>query len=68
MPQLEGQRLSLTFDNSGNAQLWQDDTLLAQNATGGSGRTTNVALYVNLPMGYWNFTNNTLSFPTRPAT
>ena len=27
MPQLQGQRLSLTFDSSGTAQLWQDDSI-----------------------------------------
>ena len=46
MPQLQGQRLALTFDSSGTAQLWQDDTLLAQHATSGSSGTTNVVLYV----------------------
>ncbi len=46
MPQLQGKRLSLTFDGSGTAQLWQDDTLLAQGTTSGSG-TTNVVLAVH---------------------
>jgi hypothetical protein len=30
MPQLQGQRLSLTYNSSGNGQLWQNDNLLAQ--------------------------------------
>ena len=43
MPQLQGQRMALTFDSSGNAQLWQDDT--NSGATHESGRsTTNVIL------------------------
>ena len=57
MPQFEGQRLSLTYDSSGLAQLWQDDTLLAQHSTTAS--DTNVILYAQHPVGYWNPTNNT---------
>jgi hypothetical protein len=57
MPQLEGQRLSLTFSSSGVAQLWQDDTPLPQGNTSGSG-TTNVVLYVHHPSGSWDTTNN----------
>ena len=60
VPQLQGQRLSLTFDSGGNAQLWQEDTLLAQNATSGSGSTTNVVLSFTQPFGYWDFNNNVL--------
>ncbi len=56
-PQLLGQRITLTFDGSGLAQLWQDDTLLAQHATSGHG-FTNVTLYINHPVGYWDETNN----------
>ena len=59
IPQLQGQRLSLTFSTSGLAQLWQDDALLAQNATSG-GSTISVALGVNHPIGSWDFTNNVL--------
>jgi RHS repeat-associated protein len=59
-PQLEGQRASLTFDTSGTAQLWQDDTMLASHSTSGSSGTTNVVLYINHPFGTWNFTNNVL--------
>ena len=57
MPQLQGQRLALTFDGSGNAQLWQDDTLLAQHATSGGG-STNVILFAHHPNGTWDETNN----------
>lgn len=59
VPQLLGQRLSLTFSTSGLAQLWQDDTLLAQNSTSGSG-TTNVATGTHHPFGAWDFTANAL--------
>jgi len=57
-PQLQGQRLALTYDATGLAQLWQDDTLLAQHSTGVS--DTNVVLYINQPSGLWDFTNNVL--------
>ncbi len=58
-PQRQGQRLSLTFDSGGNAQLWQDDSNLLSHATSGSGLSTNVILYAHHPDGFWNFTNNT---------
>jgi RHS repeat-associated protein len=58
-PQIQGQRLSLTFDSSGLAQLWQEDTLLAQHTTSGApGNHTNVTFYINHPVGYWDVTNN----------
>ncbi len=58
-PQLQGQRLSLTFSNNGLAQLWLDDDLLLQKQTsGGSG--VNVALAVDHPHGTWDWTNNRL--------
>jgi RHS repeat-associated protein len=59
MPQLQGQRLALTFDASGTAQLWQDDTLLAQHTTSGTSDITNVVLTATHPVGHWNTTNNT---------
>ena len=65
MPQLQGQRLALTFDNSGTAQLWQDDTLLAQHTTSGSSSTTNVILFVHHPFGIWDQTNNVFIDGTR---
>ena len=58
IPQLQGQRLSLTFSNNGVAQLWQDDTLLAQRATSGSSGSTNVVLTVTHPVGSWDYVNN----------
>ena len=58
-PQLQGQRISLTFDGSGDAQLWQDDSNLLSHATSGSSLSTNVILYAHHPDGFWNFTNNT---------
>ncbi len=67
MPQLQGQRLALTFDGSGTAQLWQDDTLLAQHATSGSG-TTNVVLAATHPVGTWDTVNNAFVYnPTNFA-
>ena len=61
IPQLQGQRLALTFGTTGTAQLWQDDSLLAQGATSGSG-TTNVTLAVTHPVGTWDAVNNTLIY------
>jgi len=58
MPQLQGQRLSLTFDSGGTAQLWQDDALLAQNVAGGTGGSTNVVLGIDHPFGNWNWVSN----------
>jgi RHS repeat-associated protein len=57
MPQLQGQRISLTFSNNGTAQLWQEDTLLLQHSASGSA-TTNVVLYAHHPSGTWDTTNN----------
>lgn len=58
IPQLEGQRISLTYSNNGVAQLWQDDTLLLQKSTTTS--QTNYILSINHPFGTWDFTNNVL--------
>jgi RHS repeat-associated protein len=56
MPQLQGQRLTLTYDTNGVGQLWQDDNLLAQKSTASS--DTNVVLYINHPIGNWNWASN----------
>jgi RHS repeat-associated protein len=58
MPQLEGQRISLTYSNNGVAQLWQDDSLLVQKSTVAS--DTNFVLTINHPFGYWDYTTNGL--------
>ena len=58
MPQLRGQRVTLLYDTSGVAQLWQDDTQLVQKTTAAT--DTNVVLAVNHPYGIWDFTNNVL--------
>jgi RHS repeat-associated protein len=58
MPALGGQRLTLTFSSGGLAQLWQEDTLLAQQTAGGSSRTTNVVLSINHVAGYWDYYHN----------
>ncbi len=68
MPQLQGQRLSLTFDNTGNAQLWLDDVNLVSKSVGTSSATTNVTIAVTHPFGNWNTTNNTFLYnPTNFA-
>jgi len=64
IPQLQGQRIALTFDSSGTAQLWQDDSNLVQHSTSGSG-TTNVVLTITHPVGFWNTASNT--FVTNPT-
>lgn len=58
MPQLQGQRLSLTASAAGLAQLWQDDTLVAQGNTGGGSGTFNVTLSIYHPRGDWDAANN----------
>ena len=58
MPQLEGQRISLTYSNNGVAQLWQDDTLLIQKSTATT--DTNFVLSINHPFGTWDYTTNAL--------
>ncbi len=60
MPQLQGQRIALTFDSSGTAQLWQDDSNLVQHTTSGSSGLTNVVLSIDHPFGQWDVLNNTL--------
>jgi RHS repeat-associated protein len=68
VPQLQGQRLTLTFDSSGLAQLWQEDTAVAQHATSGTSALTNVILSITHPWGSWNLTNNTfIPNPTNSA-
>ena len=59
MPQLQGQKLSLTFSADGLAQLrMDDDYLLLQKQTGGS--TVEVAVNVDHPHGSWDWVNNAL--------
>jgi len=58
MPQLEGQRISLTYSNNGVARLWQDDSLLVQKSTAVT--DTNFVLTINHPFGYWDYTTNGL--------
>ena len=56
VPQLQGQRLALTYDSSGLAQLWQDDTLMGQSST--TSADTNVVLAIAHPVGSWDIYNN----------
>jgi len=58
MPDLQGQRLSLTVSANGLAQLWQEDKVVAQtNTLGGSG-TFDVNLTAFHPRGGWDISNN----------
>jgi RHS repeat-associated protein len=68
IPKLLGQRLSLTINSSGTAQLWQDDTLLATGSTGGGSGSTTLGLSARHPAfhGGWDTTNN-LFIPADPA-
>ena len=52
-PQLQGQRLSLTFDTNGVGKLWLEDTLLMQVTNTGSGSTVSVTLGANHPYQSW---------------
>ncbi|MCX6902460.1 MAG: hypothetical protein NTW03_03040 [Verrucomicrobia bacterium] len=54
MPELQGQRLALTFSSNGLAQLWLEDSNVLQTANTGSGSTTPVILTVTHPFGWWN--------------
>ncbi len=59
MPQLQGQKLALTFSTNGIAQLWLEDDLLLQKQTS-SGEHVDVVLGIDHPHGSWDFTTNTL--------
>jgi hypothetical protein len=61
MPQLQGQRLSLTYSNNGVAQLWLNDSNVVQGQVATSPGTNNVTIDINHPFGLWNFTNNTIT-------
>ncbi|MGA2868590.1 MAG: transglutaminase domain-containing protein [Verrucomicrobiota bacterium] len=68
MPQLQGQRLSLTYSNNGVAQLWQDDSLLAQGQADLTDGTNAVTLAVTHPVGSWDTTDNVfIPNPANPA-
>ena len=57
-PQLEGQRVSLTFSNNGLAQLWLDDSQVLQTTNTGTSNTVNVILSATHPYGGWNTSQN----------
>ncbi|MEI6076402.1 MAG: RHS repeat-associated core domain-containing protein [Verrucomicrobiota bacterium] len=68
MPQLQGQRLAMTFDPSGSAQLWLDDSNIITKSLGTGSGATNVALLVTHPFGTWNTTSNLfVANPTNTA-
>jgi len=54
-PQLQGQRLSLTFSNNGLAQLWLEDSNVLQTSNTGTSNTVNVVLSATHPYhGGWS--------------
>jgi len=57
-PQLQGQRVSLTFDSTGLAQLWLEDSNIVQSTNTGAASTTSVTLSVTHPYGGWDVTHN----------
>src|ERR1051326_7811299 len=59
MPQLQGQRLSLTFSNNGVAQLWLEDSNVLQVATDGVGSTyVTLNIYHPSVQSSWNAASN----------
>ena len=60
-PQLQGQRVSLTFNSNGLAQLYLEDTQVLQTTNLGSSNTVNVILSATHPYGSWN---TSLNIPT----
>jgi RHS repeat-associated protein len=54
MPELEGQRLVLTYDSDGFGQLWLEDTDVADNYDSAG----TVVVSVNHPFGYWDTNSN----------
>lgn len=59
MPQLQGQKLALTFTTNGLGELWLEDESLLQKQTSG-GSSVNVAFQIDHPHGDWDFTSNTM--------
>lgn len=57
-PELEGQRVSLTFSNNGVARLWLEDTPVLQVNNTSPSNTVNVILSATHPYGGWNTTSN----------
>ena len=57
-PQLQGQRIALTFSTNRLAQLWLEDALLLQTTNTGTSNTVNVILSATHPYGSWNTTLN----------
>ena len=57
-PQLQGQRISLTFDTNGLGQLWLDDSNVVQSSNTGTSNTLPVVLTAQHPYGGWNSTLN----------
>jgi RHS repeat-associated protein len=64
MPQLQGQRLSLTISSTGSAQLWLEDSNVVTESTGGGTGLYYPTLNCSHPRGSWNTTNNTFNWGT----
>ena len=58
LPQLGGQRLSLTVSSGGSAQLWQDDTNLATGSVSGGSFSLTMAVYHPGCQSSWNSVSN----------
>src|SRR5882724_3524813 len=61
MPQLQGQRISLTVSSGGSAQLWQEESNIATASTGGGTGSFGVTMTAYYPgfQSSWNTTSNT---------
>jgi RHS repeat-associated protein len=57
-PELEGQRISLTFSTNGLGQLWLEDSNVLQTSNTGTSNTLPVILTAQHPYGGWNSTLN----------
>jgi YD repeat-containing protein len=62
-PQLQGGRLSLTFNSNGVAQLWLEDTLIASQTNTSGSSMVSVTLTANHPYFGWD-TNNNVPYST----
>jgi RHS repeat-associated protein len=58
VPQLAGERITLTFATNALAQLWQEDTLIKQAFTTDPNNVTQVELGIDHPIGYWDWNLN----------
>ena len=57
-PELQGQRVSLTFDTNGLGELWLEDSRVLQTSNTGTSASLNVILSATHPYGGWDTGNN----------